>query len=415
MSDGAANPNPGPASSAPDVPDRLSPGISRSIAISLTAVPVMHGIGQSLIFAILPAVARDIGIDENGVGLIYMLPAIAWSLATAWWGHRCDTWDRKPILLLSLLGFAASLLIFALASAGAYAGWYGAGLLWTLILMSRLLYSALSSGALPAAQAYVIALTPPARRTIAIGRLTAAWNLGTLMGPGVIGVLAVFGLLTPLFATAAFAMLVWLGVRRGLDPQPPQRSHGAPTLRMSPFDPRIRSVLLIGLCGSISQATLLQTLAYTFMDRIGVATADAPRVVGIALMLAALATLFSQTVLVPRLGAAPRKLESLGLTINLCAFAGLAISTSSLSVWLATLLCGLGYGLVRPGNIARASLSVQADEQGAIAGLNGALWSAGFIVTPIFAMPLHRIDPRLPFVAAGAVILVALLLSRHRS
>lgn len=383
-------------------------------AIALTAVPVVHGIGQSLIFAILPAVARDIGISENGVGAIYMLPAIAWSLATAWWGHRCDHWDRKPILLLSVLGFAASLLIFACSAAAAYAGWFGAGLLWCLILLSRLIYSALSSGALPAAQAYVIELTPPERRAVSIGRLTAAWNLGSLSGPGVIGLLASFGVLTPLFATAAFAMLVWAAVRRILHSQLPQPRNGIVLPRLSLFDPRIRALLLIGLCGSIAQATLLQTLAYYFMDRIGVSTSDAPRTVGVALTLAGVATLFSQTVLVPRLAATPRRLESMGLAVNLCAFSSLALTSSTLGVWCCTAICGLGYGLLRPGNITRASLSVQAHEQGAVSGLNGALWSAGFIVTPLFAMPLHRLDPRLPFVAAALVVAAALLLN-HRA
>lgn len=398
---------------SPDAPAGLPPGLPRSIALCLIAVPVVHGIGQSLIFAILPAVARDIGISENGVGLIYMLPAIAWSLITAWWGHQCDRWDRKPILLLSLLGFAASLLIFGAAAAGAYAGWYGAGVLWALILLSRLLYSALSSGALPAAQAYVIELTTPARRAVSIGRLTASWNFGTLLGPGVIGVLAVFGLLTPLFATAGFALLVWLAVRHWLVSQPPRHA-GNVLPRLSLFDPRIRGVLIVGLLGSIAQATLLQTLGYYFMDQLGISTAQTPRMVGIALMLAALATLFSQMVLVPRLAVAPRRLEIAGIAVNLCAFIGLGLSVTPLQAWLAAMLCGLGYGLLRPGNITRASLSVQAHEQGAVAGLNGALWSAGYIVTPLFAMPLHKLDPHLPFAVAAAVLVLALFVVLRR-
>ncbi len=381
----------------------------RRTAQALIAIPLVHGIGQSLLFAILPAVARDLGISETRVGLVYMLPAIAWSLITAWWGHRCDYWDRKPILLLSVLGFAASMLIFAGASAAAYAGWLGATSLWLLILLSRLLYSALSSGALPASQAYVIECTAPRLRTAAIARLTAAWNFGTLLGPGVIGILAAFGTLTPLFAVTGLAITVWLFVRKTLAPQPPRAvpAHGTP--RLSLFDPRIRRVLFIGLCGSIAQATLLQTLGFYFMDGIGISTADTPRAVGVALMLSALATLFSQLVLVPRLNLPPRALEYAGLWASLIAFAVLALSTSIYAAWLATSLCGLGYGMVRPGNIIHASQCVNANEQGSVAGLNGALWSAGYIVTPLFAMPLHAIDPHLPFVAGSAVLAAGLL------
>ncbi len=413
-----AGPTPGTQQAQPDIPVGVPPGLPRGVALSLMAVPIVHGIGQSLIFAILPAIARDLGISDTRVALVYLLPAIAWSLITAWWGRQCDVRDRKPILLLSLIGFALSTLIFAGAASIAYAGFIGATTLWILILASRLLYSLLSSGALPSAQAYLVEVTAPHRRAIAMGRLTASWNLGTMMGPALIGLLTAFGVLTPLFATALLAMFIWAWVRRSLTAQPPPaRPADVPPTRLSVFDPRIRSVLLIGLCASTAQATMLQTLGYYFMDRIGVATLDAPRIVGIALTLAAICTLFSQTVLVQRLTLSPRELQRVGLGINVLAFSALALSNSMVSAWIATAFTGLAYGLLRPGNITQASMSVRAHEQGAVAGLNGAVWSAGFIVTPLIAMPLHQIDPRLPYVAALCVLATALtgdLWSRHR-
>lgn len=391
-----------------------TPALSRRVMLCLIAVPLVHGIGQSLVFAILPAVARDLGIGDNGVGLIYALPAVAWSLITAWWGHRCDVWDRKPILLLSLLGFAASTFIFAGSAAAAYLGWISAGALWALILFSRLLYSALSSGALPAVQAYVIQVTPPPQRTRTIGRVTAAWNFGSMLGPGVIGLLAVFGVLTPLFAMAAVSLLIWLAVRAGVEPQAPEPRPAGVSARLSLFDPRIRTALIIGICASIAQSTLLQTLGYFFMDRMAVATADAPKVVGVALMVAAVATLFSQTVLVARFGSSPRGLERAGLCVTAAGFVCLALSPSVHAAWVATLVCGLGYGLVRPGNISHASQSVEAHEQGAVAGLNGALWSAGFIVSPLFALPLHRLDPRLPYLVATGFLMLGYWVAQRK-
>lgn len=415
MSEGRSSPG-DPQHQQPDAPVGMPPGLSRRTAIGLMLIPLMHGIGQSLVFAILPSVARDLGISETRVGMVYMLPAAAWSVMTAWWGHRCDIWDRKPILLLSLLGFAISTLIFAGAAAFAYAGVYGATTLWLLILFSRLLYSGMSSGALPAGTSYLIQATPPRKRTASIGRFTASWNLGTLLGPGIIGVLTTFGVLTPLFATAAFAFLLWLPLRRFLDSQHPAPHPSGSRTRLSVLDPRIRSILLIGLCASMAQGTLLQTLGYYFMDRLGIASGDAPRVVGIALMLAAFSTLFSQIVVVGRLQVSPLVLQLVGLGINGAAFTGLILSTSTLHAWLATMLCGMGYGLLRPGNITQASLAVSSHEQGAVAGLNGALWAAGFIITPMFAMPLHAIDPRLPYVAVLGILALAMaggLRSRH--
>lgn len=395
-----------PEIAAPDAPS----GLPRQAAFWLLLIPLVHGIGQSLLFAILPAVARDLGISETGVSLIYMLPAIAWSLITAWWGRRCDVWGRRPVMLLGLIGFAASMLAFALATAAGYAGWTGAGATWALILLSRLLYSALSSGTLPAAQAYVVDRSTPQTRTTAIGRLTAAWNLGNMLGPGVIGVLTLFGMLTPMFAAAAFAIVIWFVMRGRLEADAATGAHsGSPRLRFS--DRRLRSALVVGICGSMAQATLLQTLGYFFMDHLGTATADVPRVVGVALMAGAFATLFSQAVLAPRLRLSPEGQEVAGLATNTLAFTLLVLTPSIHLAWAATLLCGLGYGLLRPGNVSRASLAVGSHEQGAVAGMLSALWSGGFIISPLFAMPLHHLDPRLPFVAAALVLASALTVS----
>jgi MFS family permease len=402
------------AAVTPDAPEGLPPGMPRRVAASLIAIPLVHGIGQSLLFAILPAVARDQGISDLRVGMVYMLPAIAWSLLTAWWGHRCDHWDRKPILLLSVLGFAASMLMFAGAAAAAYAGWIGATALWLLILLSRLVYSGLSSGALPAMQAYVIQRSQPAQRLTAISRITAAWNFGSLLGPGVIGILAAFGTLTPILAAGAFAVAVWAVVRRTREAQPPRARPSGHLPRLSPFDSRIRTVLLLGLCGSLSQAILFQTLGFYFIDGLQFSTQDTPRVVGIALMLSALATLFSQVILVPRLPVNARMLQHLGLWSSLLAFLVLSFSASLYATWLATTLCGLGFGLLRPGNIIEASQRVEAHEQGAVAGLNGALWSGGYILTPLFAMQLHAVNPHLPYGVACVVIAAGVLATFQR-
>lgn len=396
-----------PAALAPDTPAGLPPGLPRRDAASLIAVPLVHGIGQSMLFAILPAVARDHGIGETGVALIYMLPAVAWSLITVWWGRRCDVWDRKPILLLSILGFAASMLTFAGAAALAYWGAIGSGMLWALILASRLVYSTLSSGALPAAQAYVVARTAPRHRTTAIGRISAAWNFGSLLGPGIIGLLAIFGVLTPLVAAGAIALVTWAIVRATLTPQRPQPAPVGGQGRLRLLDPRIRLILVTGLCGSMAQAILLQTLGFFFMDGLDVASQDVPRVVGVALTIAGLATLLSQVVLVPMIRQAAF-MERLGAALTLAAFLMLAGVDSVHGAWLATALSGLGYGLLRPGNIAHASLAVQAHEQGSVAGLNGALWSAGYIVTPLFTMPLHMLGAALPFYAGAVTLLLAI-------
>ncbi len=388
-------------------------GLPRRDAIALTLIMLTHGVGQTLIFAILPAVARDLGIADQAVSLIYVLPAIAWSFMTTWWGRHSDRRGRRIVILTGIVGFMLSQLMFAGAALLGYAGWIGAGTLWALILLSRLVYSGLSSGSLPASQAYIVSRVSPAERATALGRLTASWNLGNLLGPAVIGLLTALGVLTPLFATAALALVIWAWVRGCLRSEGPVAG-ATPAGRLSPLDARLRSSMLIALCGSFAQASLLQTLGFYLMDHLGVATAEVPRAVGFALMFSAISTLLAQTVFVQSLRPMPRTLEILGAGINAVAFLGLILADRLFVIWIATALCGFGYGLLRLGNVAGASHAVRGDEQGAVAGLNSAMWSAGYIIAPLAAMSLHQIDPRLPYIAAMLGTALALTAAKGR-
>ena len=60
----------------------------------------------------------------------------------------------------------------------------------------------------------------------------------------------------------------------------------------------------------------------------------------------------------------------------------------------ALIMSGLGFGMVRPGYAAAASLAVEPHEQGAVAGLTGATSGAGFIFGPVIATALYRIAPQ---------------------
>src|SRR5580698_349480 len=63
--------------------------------------------------------------------------------------------------------------------------------------------------------------------------------------------------------------------------------------------------------------------------------------------------------------------------------------------------------MVRPGYGAAASLAVEPDEQGAVAGIMSATSAAGFIFGPLIATKLYKISPAVPF-WFGAALMIAL-------
>ena len=70
-------------------------------------------------------------------------------------------------------------------------------------------------------------------------------------------------------------------------------------------------------------------------------------------------------------------------------------------------------GMAGPGFTAGASLSVEAEEQGAVAGVIASCGPLGFCVGPIFGGMLYQILPQLPY-AVAAIMYVVLTFSMGR-
>ncbi len=69
----------------------------------------------------------------------------------------------------------------------------------------------------------------------------------------------------------------------------------------------------------------------------------------------------------------------------------------------------MGLGLVRPGYAAGASLSVEANEQGAVAGLTGAIGVIGNIFGPLIGTTLYEMNPIGPYALNAAIMACALV------
>ena len=59
---------------------------------------VCIGIGQSMLFSILPPAARAIGISPFQVSTIFAISASIWVFVSPWWGRRSDVRGRRPII-----------------------------------------------------------------------------------------------------------------------------------------------------------------------------------------------------------------------------------------------------------------------------------------------------------------------------
>lgn len=377
----------------------------------LFACLAIVGIGNSMLFAVLPPIARQIGMADWTVSAIFSLSAILWVLTSPVWGRISDRAGRKPLIVLGLSAYALSTFLFAIVAFEALEGGWNWVIAALAMTAARCLFGGVGSATNPAVQAYVADLTPPENRTTEIGAVTAAFAFGGAAGPALAAMLiAQAGLLAPLWTVAALAVAgaiaaaIYLPRVSTLAAGKPSR---APTgLWKLAMRPAVRPWLLFGVILSAVTAVMFQQLSFYFIDTLGVSPVEGASLVAVALACGALAQIVAQMALLPRLRLSPRGLMISG-TIITALGTGLTAWGGAFGVLVfAQFLIGLGFGLARPGFTGGASLTVKPDEQGALAGLVVASNGAGFVVAPIFGAGLYALfSPQAPFVFCTVVLL----------
>lgn len=379
------------------------------------------GFGNTMLLALLPPLARRMGLADTSVGWIFSLSALIWVFASSFWGRMSDRKGRKPIIALGMGAYAVSMTLFALVCVVGINHWIAPTAVFIGLLLSRAIFGAVGSASSPASQAYVADRTTQTERTEELASLGSAFAMGATLGPALSGVLAAkIGPIAPLFIVAALAAFASFSIMRFLPesktPELPLETKKDTSWKLA-LDPRVSGHLLFGLGMSVVTGTLQQTFTFYTMDRLALDEATTITYASNALMVGALALLATQLGLLRVLKLGARSLMAIGAVI--IALGVLTqIAADSLSLLLvAQLMQGVGFGLARPGFSGGASMAVRPEEQGGLAGLTVAVNGAGFVISPLAGVTLYEAaGMRAPlWLAIGILLSMALfaLLSRR--
>ncbi|MBL4608997.1 MAG: MFS transporter [Pseudomonadales bacterium] len=364
------------------------------------------GMGQTLVFAILPSLGREVGLMEVQIGGIISASSVIFSLSSAIWGNQSERWGRKRVMIIGLSGYTLGTLLFATTFWLGLNGWLVGWMLFASLVFTRMLQSTVMAAATPAATAYMADITDFKSRTAAMGKIGAAQSIGTIAGPAVGGGLAIFSLLLPLYVAAAVTFVATILVWKLLPESPHKRNNSAAPLGIGQqiiiaikgyFDKRYVSFLFIGVSMFMAFAVTQQTLGFFYQDRMGLDGQHTAQTVGIAMIISAISSLIAQGVIVQRFNFEPMTLVRMGLPIMAIGF--FILANAEQHSWLIGCLAfvGFGMGLTMPGFTAAATLSVSASEQGAVAGVIAASPALGFIVGPIVGTTLYQYGETLPY------------------
>lgn len=112
-------------------------------------------------------------------------------------GNLSDKFGRRPIILLSLLGFALDYILLALAPT------------ITWLFIGRIL-AGLTGASITTASAYIADISTPENRAKNFGMIGAAFGLGFIIGPVLGGLLGQYGSRVPFYATAVLCLINFL-------------------------------------------------------------------------------------------------------------------------------------------------------------------------------------------------------------
>jgi MFS family permease len=370
-----------------------------------------------MLFSILPPAAREIGITPFQVSTIFATSASLWVFVSPAWGRRSDGAGRRPVIIVGLLGYALSMALLALVIDGGRLHILPSLIVYPLMIAARCIFALLGSGTGPASQAYIADRTTRTERTAGVALVSAAMGLGETIGPGVGAALAVVGLLAPLYLSSGLAVLSALTIWMFLPEEHAHvTAHRESARRMRVFDRRILPFLVVSTALQSARGTTVVCLAFYLQDELKLDAQRTVQAAGMGFVVLALAGLISQLVIVQRFRPSARAMMRVGVALMVVAFA-LLIEGTVLPVFLCGLaLLGTGFGLVRPGASAAASLAVEANEQGSAAGILGGVAVAGNAVGPMLGTALYGMSHKAPFLvnlAALSVVLILVLTNRR--
>ena len=354
------------------------------------------GFAQTVLFAILAPLGREVGLVEVQIGAIISASSLTLFLVSPLWGRASDLWGRRKILLIGLFGYSIGTVMFAGVFQAALLGYLVPVTALTLLILTRVANATVMAAVAPSANAYMADITSVTERIKGMGAIGAAGNIGSILGPAIGGLLASISLLTPLyfsvFLTLAAAILTLYAL-----PELPKPTVIKKPKRLKYSDPRIFPLVIAGVFLFMGFAIVQQTIAFRFQDVLGLDGIQTAKIVGISLMFSAAAALLVQLLVIPRLHVRPFVLLRISMPIMMIAFAMMALSQSQNMYMLAMCILGLGMGLAGPGFMAGASVAVSSEEQGAVAGVAGSCGPLGFTVGPLLGTYLYSNDGALPY------------------
>jgi DHA1 family multidrug resistance protein-like MFS transporter len=357
-------------------------------------------LGIGLIVPVMPSFMDIMHLSGKTMGYLVAVYAMAQLLMSPFAGRWVDRYGRKKIIIIGLFLFGVSELIF------------GLGTNVVVLYISRILGGISAAFIMPGVTAYVADITSVRERPKAMGYISAAISTGYIIGPGIGGFIAEYGIRMPFFFASAIAILACIPSIFILKEEPltkekitdisanKKQTNFISDIKRS-LNPRyfIAFMIVFVLAFGLSA---YETIFSLFSDhKFGFTPKDIAAIISISSIFGVIFQIFMFGRMVDILG--EKKL------IQLCLITGaiLAIASTMISVFLAVLAVTcfifLAFDLLRPALTTFLSKAA-GKEQGFVAGMNSTYTSLGNIIGPVMSGILFDINIHYPYLFAAVIL-----------
>ena len=387
--------------------DSTEARINSKTLSSLMLIILFVSMGQSVYWQTMPIIGREFNFTEIEINTLVSISAAMFIVFTPFWGRLSDKIGRKSVLLIGLTGYVLSNLIFLYSASLGLVGAVTGFSLLMILLISRIINSAIGAASRPASGAYVADVTSEEERSSGMGKFGAANNIGTILGPVLVGSLVglnifgaqipQFGLLTPLIVMSLIMTLAAIFVFIYLPNNKTILSSGESRSKIV-LDTRLKYLISIGIIIFTAFALVQSITAFYIQDRFNYDLDSTAQTTAILLGTMAFMAIVSQLTIVQRYKGSPLNLIKFSIPLFITSCLMIIFSPNFLLLFFGMATMGLGMGLASPGYTSAASLNANSDNQGAAVGLAMVAPGIGFAVGPFLSGILYSTSMNLPFV-----------------
>ena len=373
-------------------------------------------LGIYITMPVLSAISTKAHLMPGQIGIMISLGAFAMLLFAPIWGKLSDSFGRRIVMIIGLLGMGAFFILYVALFHMAIGTATASSMLIYALMGTRFLLGIFMTTTPTAANAYMADISSVKDRAKDMSSLGFATGLAMVLGPIIGGLISASGNLYLPFYTTIVLLLIFAVIMTGILPKQQitidnaKNEEATQKQKSKLFSGQLLSWLLVG--SSVMFVVVgLQLLTSLYLhDNIGQSVIQSAKTSSFLFVILGVTLMIVQILQIKVFNFSARQMMLIGIPIIVI---GLLLIASANAYWLmivSYIFIGAGAALGMSSLSAGASLTVSQEHQGAVAGAVAMTQAIAGIVSPLFGSFIYQINTKLPFLFfAGFAVLTYVL------